>query len=141
MIMASTLQGRFKQELALEDVLTGQSFDRPARNLPPHWLVENVLVKVAHQVLYLNSLTLKAIPCGVLHEVYCFDEQLYWPILQYTFLIVVGFPGMYRFSQRLHAATIPVTIFLLKVQRAWMRVWKGMLRPSMQDLALERQES
>ena len=51
MMMASTLQGRFKQELALEDVLTGQSFDRPARNLPPHWLVENVLVKVAPQFL------------------------------------------------------------------------------------------
>jgi hypothetical protein len=41
-----TIQGRFKQELAFEDVVTGQEFARPARNLPAKWLVETVLVRV-----------------------------------------------------------------------------------------------
>ena len=43
-----TMQGRFKQELAFEDVVTGQEFARPARNLPAKWLVETVLIKVGH---------------------------------------------------------------------------------------------
>ena len=40
-----TIQGRFKQELAFEDVVTGQEFGRPAQNLPAKWLVETVLIK------------------------------------------------------------------------------------------------
>ncbi len=41
-----TVQGRFKQRVAFEDCLSGQEFARPARDLPPRWLVESVLIKV-----------------------------------------------------------------------------------------------
>ena len=41
-----TVQGRFKQRVAFEDCLSGQEFARPARELPPRWLVESVLIKV-----------------------------------------------------------------------------------------------
>ena len=41
-----TIQGRFKRELAFDDVVTGQEFARPAQNLPAKWLVETVLIRV-----------------------------------------------------------------------------------------------
>ena len=41
-----TIQGRFKHELAFDDVVTGQEFARPAQNLPAKWLVETVLIRV-----------------------------------------------------------------------------------------------
>ena len=44
------VQGRFKQPLSLDDVITGQEFCRPAVNLPGKWLVESVLVKVWHSL-------------------------------------------------------------------------------------------
>ena len=40
-----TIQGRFKQELAFEDVVTGQEFGRPAQNLPAKWLVWTMVIK------------------------------------------------------------------------------------------------
>lgn len=46
---AITVQGRFKQELSFDDVLTGQEFARPAKNLPAKWLVESVLIQVSVQ--------------------------------------------------------------------------------------------
>lgn len=42
-----TMQGRFKRELAFDDVVTGQEFARPAQNLPAKWLVETVLIRVS----------------------------------------------------------------------------------------------
>ena len=43
---AITVQGRFKQAIGFEDVVTGQEFSRPAQNLPAKWLVETVLIQV-----------------------------------------------------------------------------------------------
>lgn len=40
-----TVQGRFSAPLPLDDVVTGQEFER-VQNLPPAWLVEGVLLKV-----------------------------------------------------------------------------------------------
>eukprot|EP00891_Asterochloris_glomerata_P006939 jgi/Astpho2/6939/Aster-x1409 len=45
-----TVQGRFKQRVAFEDCLSGQEFARPARDLPPRWLVESVLIKLAQRI-------------------------------------------------------------------------------------------
>ena len=47
-----TVQGRFKQACGLEDIISGQEFDRPAVNLPAKWLVESVLIKVCPQTLW-----------------------------------------------------------------------------------------
>lgn len=41
------VQGRFQQEFPLDQLFTGQDFRRPARNLPPAWLVNSVLLRVA----------------------------------------------------------------------------------------------
>lgn len=48
-----TIQGQFKQAVSLDDLCTGQEFFRSAKNLPPQWIVESVLVKVysLHQSL------------------------------------------------------------------------------------------
>ena len=40
------LQGRFKRPVSVEDLVTGQEFARPPRNLPAKWLVEKVLIRV-----------------------------------------------------------------------------------------------
>lgn len=47
---AVTIQGRFKQELGFDDIITGQEFSRPAKNLPAKWLVETVLISVSAAV-------------------------------------------------------------------------------------------
>lgn len=41
-----TVQGRFRQAVPLDDLMTGQEFAR-VEHLPPKWLVEGVLLKVA----------------------------------------------------------------------------------------------
>ena len=41
-----TFQGRFKQPLSMEAIVSGQEFFRPAQNLPAKWLVDTVLVQV-----------------------------------------------------------------------------------------------
>ena len=41
-----TFQGRFKQPLSMEAVVSGQEFFRPAQNLPAKWLVDTVLIQV-----------------------------------------------------------------------------------------------
>lgn len=41
-----TIQGQFKRPLPLDDVVTGQEFQRQPKNLPAMWLVETVLIKV-----------------------------------------------------------------------------------------------
>ncbi|KAK9803895.1 hypothetical protein WJX72_002783 [[Myrmecia] bisecta] len=45
-----TVQGRFKQPLGFDDVLTGQEFNRAPTNLPGKWLVETVLMKMAKRI-------------------------------------------------------------------------------------------
>ena len=40
------VQGRFKRPVAVEDLVTGQEFARPPKNLPAKWLVEKVLIRV-----------------------------------------------------------------------------------------------
>lgn len=40
-----TVQGRFKEPVPLDDLVTGQEFGR-VENLPPAWFVEGVLLKV-----------------------------------------------------------------------------------------------
>lgn len=39
------MQGRFREGVGFEDLVTGQEFGR-AKNLPPAWLLDNVLLKV-----------------------------------------------------------------------------------------------
>ena len=41
-----SVQGRFKRPVSFEDLVTGQEFARPPRNLPAKWLVEKVLIRV-----------------------------------------------------------------------------------------------
>ena len=41
-----TFQGRFRQPLPYEGVVTGQELLRPAKNLPARWLVNTVLIRV-----------------------------------------------------------------------------------------------
>jgi hypothetical protein len=43
------IQGRFKERICMEDVITGQEFSR-ATNMPARWLVDQVLVKVARAI-------------------------------------------------------------------------------------------
>lgn len=40
------IQGRFTRPVPLNNLCTGQVFAQPLRNLPPAWLVDNVLLKV-----------------------------------------------------------------------------------------------
>lgn len=40
-----TVQGRFRQAVPLDDLVTGQEFSA-VRNLPPAWLVNGLLLKV-----------------------------------------------------------------------------------------------
>lgn len=47
---AITVQGQFKQELNFDEVLTGQEFARPAKQLPAKWLVETVLIQLARKI-------------------------------------------------------------------------------------------
>lgn len=44
------IQGTFKQEVAAEDVVTGQELGRPLRALPARWFVENVLLRIARGI-------------------------------------------------------------------------------------------
>ncbi|KAL4431324.1 hypothetical protein ABPG75_006580 [Micractinium tetrahymenae] len=44
-----TVQGRFRVPVPLDDLVTGQEFGR-VENLPPAWLVEGVLLKIARAV-------------------------------------------------------------------------------------------
>ena len=43
---ADSAQGCFKADLAVEEVVTGQEFERRSKNLPAMWLVEKVLIRV-----------------------------------------------------------------------------------------------
>lgn len=43
---ADLAQGCFKADLAVEEVVTGQEFERRPKNLPAMWLVEKVLIRV-----------------------------------------------------------------------------------------------
>ncbi|BDA45974.1 hypothetical protein COCOBI_08-0660 [Coccomyxa sp. Obi] len=45
-----TVQGQFKEDPLLEDVVTGQEFERPLHNLPATWLLDNVLIKLAKRI-------------------------------------------------------------------------------------------
>ncbi|CAL8462122.1 g1653 [Coccomyxa elongata] len=45
-----TVQGRFKQDLAVEDVVSGQEFKRQPKNLPAMWLVDKVLIRLAKKI-------------------------------------------------------------------------------------------
>ncbi|CAL8462121.1 g1652 [Coccomyxa elongata] len=45
-----TVQGRFKADLLLEDIVTGQEFARPLHNLPATWLLDKVLIKLAKRI-------------------------------------------------------------------------------------------
>lgn len=42
------VQGRFKQDVTVEDVVSGQEFKRQPKNLPAMWLVDKVLIRVSH---------------------------------------------------------------------------------------------
>ncbi|KAI8463972.1 MAG: hypothetical protein J3K34DRAFT_441942, partial [Monoraphidium minutum] len=44
-------QGRFKRPLQLSDVITGQEFDRPFKNLRGCWLMEKVVLAFARRVV------------------------------------------------------------------------------------------
>lgn len=41
-----TIQGKFKRKLLYNDLVSGQEFFRPLKNIPSMWLVESVLLKV-----------------------------------------------------------------------------------------------
>lgn len=45
----SRLQGQFKRSISCADLLTGQIFVRPLRNLPPRWL-QRILVSIASRI-------------------------------------------------------------------------------------------
>ncbi|KAK9907705.1 hypothetical protein WJX75_008523 [Coccomyxa subellipsoidea] len=45
-----TIQGCFKADLAVEEVVTGQEFERRPKNLPAMWLVEKVLIRLAKKI-------------------------------------------------------------------------------------------
>jgi hypothetical protein len=47
---AITLQGRFKQRLEMENVVSGPEFERPYQNLPARWFVEGVLLRIAQKI-------------------------------------------------------------------------------------------
>ncbi|BDA45975.1 probable phosphatidylinositol 3,4,5-trisphosphate-dependent Rac exchanger protein at N-terminal half [Coccomyxa sp. Obi] len=45
-----TVQGRFKQDCSVEDIVSGQEFVRQPKNLPAMWLVDKVLIKLAKKI-------------------------------------------------------------------------------------------
>jgi len=45
-----TVQGVFRRPSGLDDICTGQEFSRAPTNLPPKWLVESVLIKIARSI-------------------------------------------------------------------------------------------
>lgn len=45
-----TIQGKFKREVVYNDLVSGQEFFRPLKNIPSMWLVESVLLKVARAI-------------------------------------------------------------------------------------------
>ena len=44
---AITIQGRFKQQVPMLNVISGPEFSRPYKNLPAIWFVEHVLLAVS----------------------------------------------------------------------------------------------
>lgn len=44
---AITIQGRFKQQVPMVNVISGPEFSRPYKNLPAIWFVEHVLLAVS----------------------------------------------------------------------------------------------
>eukprot|EP00877_Chromochloris_zofingiensis_P007486 jgi/Chrzof1/2991/Cz12g07080.t1 len=44
------VQGKFKQAAAFDDLVTGQEFHRPFKNLPARWFVEKVLLALARKI-------------------------------------------------------------------------------------------
>lgn len=40
---ARPLQGRFKEQIAFDDLMTGQQFSRPFRQLPAQWLLQGLI--------------------------------------------------------------------------------------------------
>eukprot|EP00891_Asterochloris_glomerata_P002197 jgi/Astpho2/2197/Aster-03187 len=47
---AITIQGRFKQQVPMVNVISGPEFSRPYKNLPAIWFVEHVLLAVARRI-------------------------------------------------------------------------------------------
>ena len=52
------VQGRFKQPVNMAQLVTGQEFFAPGKNLPPRWIVDNVLLSVARA--YDSQVTLES---------------------------------------------------------------------------------
>lgn len=59
-----TCQGQFKEDLLLEDVVTGQEFARPLHNLPATWLLDKVLVKVKTVSTFSSSCRTYTMTCN-----------------------------------------------------------------------------
>lgn len=50
LLLLVRVQGKFKQAAAFDDLVTGQEFHRPFKNLPARWFVEKVLLALARKI-------------------------------------------------------------------------------------------